>query len=483
VSITASDVTSGVAFYQVSESAVFAGATWQAWTGSPQSAAFTLSGGDGGKTVYARVRDAAGNESGSSSDTITLDEDVPAVSGVSINGGAAATNNTSVTVSITAGDGAGSGVSQYQVSESATFVGATWQAWTGSPQSAGITLTGGDGEKTVYARVRDNVLRESSSSSDTITLDTAGPTFVSVTLNGDYSVATVSFDDNAFANSNGTGDLQKADFNLAEDSASADIGNSDWSVSHAAGATTMTISITWTGTPVIGTDKVTVTLAASGDVYDEMGNPMSAGSSVTGKKLYFSLPPHLAAPAVAAKASSWTWPVIAPVPGLPGDPAELGLGRDPAAARPAQAAPRTLPAPASAQNAVYSYFRQPLVGARGETPVPQPTSAAERAPAARAASPARDAGTPLTASSAEAPVMLVSLADTASISGLALREARSEEGVHLRRWLPAALALGAMLMLLGGFLAFRARRPYLSPHEGKRGAAGDQDPQERGPVH
>jgi formylglycine-generating enzyme required for sulfatase activity len=56
-------------YYLVSEDAGFAGASWQAWTGLP---AYTLSAGDGVKTVYLKLRNAAGEESAAISDTIVL---------------------------------------------------------------------------------------------------------------------------------------------------------------------------------------------------------------------------------------------------------------------------------------------------------------------------------------------------------------------------------------------------------------------------
>ncbi len=64
--------TNGPAEYMASESATFTGATWQPYDAAP---AFTLSSGEGGtKTVYFKVRNAAG-ESAVVSDTINLVEE------------------------------------------------------------------------------------------------------------------------------------------------------------------------------------------------------------------------------------------------------------------------------------------------------------------------------------------------------------------------------------------------------------------------
>ena len=160
LSINATDAGSSVAGYQVSEDSSFTGmTTWESWTSTPQTASFTLSGGDGVKTVYVRVRDANGHINGATTldrDTISLDQLAPVFSSqVVINSGATATNNPAVTLSINATD-AGSSVAGYQVSEDSSFTGmTTWEPWTSTPQTDSFTLSGGDGPKTVYVRVKD----------------------------------------------------------------------------------------------------------------------------------------------------------------------------------------------------------------------------------------------------------------------------------------------------------------------------------------
>ncbi len=59
--------------HMASESSSFTGASWQIYSTSPS---FALSSGDGTKQVYFKVKNAA-VESSSTSDTITLNEDVP----------------------------------------------------------------------------------------------------------------------------------------------------------------------------------------------------------------------------------------------------------------------------------------------------------------------------------------------------------------------------------------------------------------------
>ena len=61
-------------YYLASENADFAGASWQAWTPTPT---FALSTGDGVKTVYLKLRNAANEESSTVSDTIAYVAPVP----------------------------------------------------------------------------------------------------------------------------------------------------------------------------------------------------------------------------------------------------------------------------------------------------------------------------------------------------------------------------------------------------------------------
>lgn len=60
---------------QISEDPSFAGATWQPWS---QTVPFTLSSGNGTKTVYVKFTD--GSTQVTSSDTITLNEPIPSLS-------------------------------------------------------------------------------------------------------------------------------------------------------------------------------------------------------------------------------------------------------------------------------------------------------------------------------------------------------------------------------------------------------------------
>jgi hypothetical protein len=142
---------------------------------------WTLAAGDGAKTVYAQWRDAAGNWSTAQQDTIVLDTTGPTGT-VSIASGATATKTTSVTLSLTANDGAGSGPASVLVSNSADFTGATPITFAASIP---WTLESVDGVKTVHVKFVDALGNVSASAvTDSITLDTTPPTAGEVSLDG-----------------------------------------------------------------------------------------------------------------------------------------------------------------------------------------------------------------------------------------------------------------------------------------------------------
>jgi len=165
-SVTLNNACSGTPTqYMASESSSFSGASWQTYSTAPS---FTLSSGNGTKTVYFKVKNATG-ESSASSDTIQLNESsgtVPSVTSFAINSGAASTTSRNVTL-----NNACSGTpTQYGASENADFSGATWQTYSTAPS---FTLSAGNGTKTVYFIVR-NATGQSTVVSDTIQLNEGG---------------------------------------------------------------------------------------------------------------------------------------------------------------------------------------------------------------------------------------------------------------------------------------------------------------------
>lgn len=146
------------------------GSTWSDWQGYASSKPWILaSGADGTRTVFARFRDTAQNVSSAYSDTILLDTTPPAGT-VSINGGASDTNTTAVTLALPASDTL-SGMGQMSLSND----GQRWGDWESYAPEKSWRLYGGNGNKTVYARFRDNVGNVSAPVSGTIILNSTLP--------------------------------------------------------------------------------------------------------------------------------------------------------------------------------------------------------------------------------------------------------------------------------------------------------------------
>lgn len=152
--------------------------------------AWTLTAGEGTKTVWVQWRDAAGNWSAPITETIGLDATAPTGGSVVINSGDTNTETTSVTLDLTsATDGSGSGVTSVLVSNSADFTGAV-----SFPFAASIpwTLPGGlPALKTVHVKFVDAAGNASTEVTDSITLsDTTAPASAGVpvhTISGPVS--------------------------------------------------------------------------------------------------------------------------------------------------------------------------------------------------------------------------------------------------------------------------------------------------------
>lgn len=112
---------------------------------------------------------------------LTLDTLAPSITAFSINNGAAVTTSRNVTLNITAPEAASMKI--WGIDGVASEAAASWETFSSTKS---VTLTSGDGSKTVYVKVRDSVYNESSATSDTINLSTAIPT---ITITGpDVSV-------------------------------------------------------------------------------------------------------------------------------------------------------------------------------------------------------------------------------------------------------------------------------------------------------
>lgn len=176
LSLFASDDGSGVVQMRFSND----GTTWSSWESYGTSKSWTLTAGDGTKTVWAQYKDGAGNTCQNCTDTIMLTSSGPTGT-ITINGGAQYVKTRSVTLALSASEGP-SGVPQMRFSNDGT----TWSAWESFAASKSWSLLSGDGIKTVYAQFEDEVGRVSPSYSDTIIVKTTGPK-LSITSPTSYS--------------------------------------------------------------------------------------------------------------------------------------------------------------------------------------------------------------------------------------------------------------------------------------------------------
>jgi hypothetical protein len=175
LTLAATDAGSGVTQMRIANTADFAGATVVPFA---TSVPWTLSAGDGSKTVYVKYLDALGNQSGPITDSITLDQTAPVPGTVQINGGAATATSTSATIAIA---GSAGDATQARAANRADMVGAVSVPLSGS--TSWTLAAGGDGIRTVYVQWRDALGNWSTAATDQIIIDTVAPTG-SVAING-----------------------------------------------------------------------------------------------------------------------------------------------------------------------------------------------------------------------------------------------------------------------------------------------------------
>ncbi|UQZ34807.1 hypothetical protein C2I18_15495 [Paenibacillus sp. PK3_47] len=169
VNLTLSNMQGGAAVMRFSSN----GVNWSTWEPFAASKAWTLeNGADGLRTVYAELRDAAGNIY-PFSDTITLDTTAPAGT-ITINEGAAYANSASVSLSIEGTDASGAVQMRFSNDEG------TWSSWENVIPFKTWVLSASDGNKTVHMELRDGA-GNTQTYNDTIVLDTQKPVAVGVT--------------------------------------------------------------------------------------------------------------------------------------------------------------------------------------------------------------------------------------------------------------------------------------------------------------
>ena len=186
-----------ITHYKLSESSNLDGVEWIA--SSATTAPFTLSSGYGIKKIYAKIKNEYG-ESDIVSASISYEEvvtDALVLNSMSINSGAGSTNSKNVTISMSV-----TGVpTQYMLSESSSFSGASWLTYSGT--SVPFTLSNGNGAKTVYLKLR-NANITTSVLNATINLQEASESFV-VKISGNSSCTESGY--NVFPNWNKTLDM------------------------------------------------------------------------------------------------------------------------------------------------------------------------------------------------------------------------------------------------------------------------------------
>ncbi|RNB88751.1 DNRLRE domain-containing protein [Brevibacillus nitrificans] len=154
---------------------------WSVWKPFESPVTWSLSAGEGTKTVFMELRDGTGTVL-KAQDRIVLDT-TPPTGMIEINNGILATSTERVELTVQGSDA--NGPVEVMLSNDNGFTG----SWIPLPTNNKLewNLTGGDGEKTVYAKFRDgagNVF----STSDTIVLDKTPPVVSGITHNGIYAV-------------------------------------------------------------------------------------------------------------------------------------------------------------------------------------------------------------------------------------------------------------------------------------------------------
>ena len=185
ITVNASDSTSGISQMKVWE----AGQTEPEWEAYSTSKSITLAvGDDGQRTINAKFKDAAGNESSATSCSTFLDLDEPNVAITLLkndgNGLPARVNVTGFQARISHTDAAdtaqASAIVAYKLTGDFVQSDNDWQDFAYDSGEnymtiSGLILTTGDGLKTISVQLKDEAGNVSSAGTATVTLDTAPP--------------------------------------------------------------------------------------------------------------------------------------------------------------------------------------------------------------------------------------------------------------------------------------------------------------------
>jgi hypothetical protein len=170
------DDMSGVSRVRYSNDGVFDSELWELPTSTKS---WTLTDGDGMKTVYYQIKDFADNTF-TTSDSIGLDT-TPPTGSILINGGDLWARHRSVELTLNYTD-LTSGVYRVRYGWDGTWDSEPWEYPT---PTKGWILPEGDGAKTVFYQIWDNAFWESITYSDDILLDTEPPTGSVIINDGD----------------------------------------------------------------------------------------------------------------------------------------------------------------------------------------------------------------------------------------------------------------------------------------------------------
>ncbi len=166
LTLTATDILSGPAEMAFSFDSIY----WLPWEKFARTKSIIIPKGDGIKNVYFKVMDGVNNTALPVYDSIILDSTPPHLLTISINNGAAQTNNTNIKLKLGSYDDT-SGVNQMSFS----FDGEHWTAWEIFNPDCSLILPMGDGRKTVYFRTNDLAGNVANPSSASILLNTTVP--------------------------------------------------------------------------------------------------------------------------------------------------------------------------------------------------------------------------------------------------------------------------------------------------------------------
>jgi hypothetical protein len=151
---------------------------------------WVLSGSDGTKRAHVCLRDAAGNTTGSSTETepdVQLDTAGPATCAIVLKSGAPATSATDIGITLSSSDPAGDVHVSGDVATDSPYPVNNWNTFVPNPAPL-LRLSAGDGVKTVTIKCRDTVQNESGMSFATIVLDTVPPGgFITIDDGAEYT--------------------------------------------------------------------------------------------------------------------------------------------------------------------------------------------------------------------------------------------------------------------------------------------------------